>query len=148
VGNDRQFALLCAIIGQAELADDARFAGNPGRVEHRAELIPLLAEAFKMRPVEDWVEKLLGAGIPAGPIQTMAEILDDPHVAARGMVREVGLEGGEVIRLVGPPMHLSATPAEVRLPPPTLGAHTDEVLREMLGETEERIAAWREDEVV
>jgi len=148
VGNDRQFAALCGVIGQPELASDPRFATNPARVQHRRTLIPLLQAAFSRRPTQEWVDMLLAEGIPAGPINTVAAALEDAHVRARGLVRQVQLEGGTPLPLVGPPVRFSATPAEVRTPPPRLGEHTDAILREHLGMDEATIRALRAQGVI
>ncbi len=143
VGNDGQFARLCAVIGRPDLRDDPRCATNPARVEHRAWLIPLLQAVFARRPAAEWVDRLLAAGIPAGPINTIPAALGDPHVAARGLVHEIDLQAGEVLRLIGPPVRMAPDAAEVRTPPPRLGEHTDEVLRDVLGLDADAIAAYR-----
>ncbi len=143
VGNDGQFARLCEVIGRPDLRDDPRCATNPARVEHRAWLIPLLQAVFARRPAAEWVDRLLAAGIPAGPINTIPAALGDPHVAARGLVHEIDLQAGEVLRLIGPPVRMAPDAAEVRTPPPRLGEHTDEVLRDVLGLDAEAIAAYR-----
>lgn len=143
VGNDGQFARLCAVIGRPDLRDDPRCATNPARVEHRAWLIPLLQAVFARRPAAEWVDRLLAAGIPAGPINTIPAALGDPHVAARGLVHEIDLQAGEVLRLIGPPVRMAPDAAEVRTPPPRLGEHTDEVLRDVLGLDAEAITAYR-----
>lgn len=143
VGNDGQFARLCAVIGRPDLRDDPRCATNPARVEHRAWLIPLLQAVFARRPAAEWVDRLLAAGIPAGPINTIPAALGDPHVAARGLVHEIDLQAGEVLRLIGPPVRMAPDAAQVRTPPPRLGEHTGEVLRDVLGLDAEAIAAYR-----
>jgi len=143
VGNDGQFARLCAVIGRPDLRDDPRCTTNPARVENRAWLIPALQAVFARRPAAEWVDRLLAAGIPAGPINTIPAALGDPHVAARGLVHEIDLQAGEVLRLIGPPVRMAPDAAEVRTPPPRLGEHTDEVLRDVLGLDAEAIAAYR-----
>ncbi len=147
VGNDRQFAALCALIGRPELAADERFATNPARVAHRAELIPALQAAFAARPAGEWVEGLLAAGVPAGPIHDVAAALNDPHVLARSLVQEIPLDNA-VLRLVGAPFHFSVTPSAVRRPPPRLGEHTDAILSEMLGMQAKAVAELRQQGVV
>ncbi|HEY54221.1 MAG TPA: CoA transferase, partial [Caldilineae bacterium] len=86
-------------------------------------------------------------GIPCGAINEVDEILNDPHILARGMVVEMEHPTAGDIRVLGNPMHLSATPPTYRLPPPTLGQHTDDILWE-LGYSAEEIAAMREDGVI
>lgn len=142
VGNDRQFRALCRVIGQPVLADDPRYATNPARLEHRAPLVELLSAAFAQKSAGEWVDALLTAGIPAAPILSVADALNDPQVQARGLVQQVHTAAGD-LPLVGPPMRLSATPPVVRLPPPALGEHTDAVLRERLKLSDAALADLR-----
>jgi formyl-CoA transferase len=123
VGNDRQFAKLAAILGAPEWAKDERFATNAARVANRAELIPLLEERLRQRPAADWFAGLDAAGIPAGPINTIGQALEDPQAVHRQMVEEMAR-----FRLVGSPLRLDGESASSDLPPPKLGEHTAEVL--------------------
>jgi crotonobetainyl-CoA:carnitine CoA-transferase CaiB-like acyl-CoA transferase len=142
VGNDRQFAALCDLIGHPDWAADPRFSTNPARVENREILIPLLEDVFAAGAASAWVEALLALGIPAGPINDLPALLADPQVAARGLVQTVDFMGA-ALRMVGPPVAFSETPAAIRRPPPRLGEHSDEVLRELLGLDDETIAELR-----
>lgn len=90
VGNDRQFARLCDIVGLPELVRDDRFRTNPGRVVHRQLLLPLLEEKFALRARRELSDALEAAGIPAGPINDVAQVFADPHVIARGMQLDLG----------------------------------------------------------
>lgn len=148
VGNDRQFARLCAIIGRAELAADPRFADNPARVKHRAALIPQLEAAFRRAPAQHWIDALLAAGISAGLINSVGDALRDPQVEARGLVQEVTLADGSVTRMLGPVAKLSGAAASIRHAPPALGQHTEEVLRERLGIEAAAVADLRQRGVV
>lgn len=131
VGNDGQFRALCRAIGRPDLADDPRYASNPARVQNRDSLVNTLQTVFWSRTADAWVEALLAEGIPAGPINTVTAALDDPHVAARGLIRETTLADGETLRYVASPL---MGDADVRYPPPALGQHTDIILRELLGD--------------
>jgi len=133
VGNDAQFARLCAAIGQPELAGDARFATNLARVAHRVELIRLLREHTLKRTTGEWVAALEAAEVPCGPINDIAHMFEDPQVRARGLKVEVEHPTAGRIPLVANPIKLSATPVEYRNAPPTLGQHTSEVLAAELG---------------
>ena len=144
VGNDGQFARFCAALGRNEWATDPRYATNPARVAHRDALVPQIAALTIARPVAAWVEVLLAAGVPCGPVNDIPAALADPHTVARGMLQEVTDASGETLRLIGPAPKLSATPASVRLAPPRLGEQTDALLRELLGYDPARVAELRE----
>ncbi|MDX1994397.1 MAG: CoA transferase [bacterium] len=131
VGNDGQFAALCRLMGVEHLIHDPRYATNPARVAHRTELVAELAETFRTRPAKAWVDAILEAGIPTGPINSLPQIIGDPQVEARGLMQEMPLDNGALWRFVGNPVGFSETPPVVRYPPPLLGQHTDEVLREL-----------------
>ncbi len=143
VGNDRQFAALCDLIDQRELATDERFATNPARVEHRDELVARLNAAFAAHPADTWIAGALARGIPAGAVNTVSDALADPQVAARGLIQQI-----DGVPLVGSPVGFSATPPEIRLPPPDLGEHSDAILRQRLGMTEDEIAELRAQAVI
>jgi formyl-CoA transferase len=133
VGNDKQFTRLCELIGQPEWARDDRFATNAARVIHRDALIALLEPLFALRRVDEWLSTLEAADIPCGPINTLEEVFAEPQVSAREML--VTMEHPTIgdLPLVGSPLKFSQTPVQYRLPPPRLGEHTEEILREILG---------------
>jgi crotonobetainyl-CoA:carnitine CoA-transferase CaiB-like acyl-CoA transferase len=143
VGNDRQFAQLCALLDRPDLKDDPRYSTNPARVQNRDSLIPTLQAIFARRPAAEWVAALLAADIPSGPINDLPAILADPHIQARGLVYESALSPQDALHLIGPPVPLTGTPAQVRLPPPRLGEHTDSILREMLHVDDATLAHYR-----
>lgn len=143
VGNDRQFAALCRLINRTEFISDSRYATNPARVSNRKDLIADLQQIFVTQPAQVWVDGLLAAGIPAGPIHDVASALNDEHIKTRGIVREVPLSDDESLSLVGPPVNFSDTPPEIFLPPPLLGQHTDEVLTELLSLDARTISEYR-----
>lgn len=142
VGNDSQFAKFCDVAGRPDLAQDPRFIKNADRVRHRATLVPLLADILKSREKYDWLPALEAAKVPCGAINNLAEVFADPHVQARGMTVPMPHALTDALQLVASPMKLSATPVQYRRPPPLLGEHTDEVLRE-LGWNAAELAALR-----
>ncbi len=139
IGNDRQYRKFCGIAGAPELSSDERFSTNPERVRNREALIPLLERVFATRPTAEWIERLWSEGIPAGPINTVDRALEDPNTLAREMVVDMPHPKAGSVRLIGSPMKFSATPVEYRRPPPLLGEHTEEVLRDVLGMPAEAI---------
>ena len=148
VGNDGQFAKFCQVAGRPEIASDPRFARNQDRVRNRAVLVPMLEEIMKGRRKYDWLPALEAAKVPCGAINNLAEVFADPHVRERGMVHEWQHPLAGALNLVGSPIKLSGTPVRTDLPPPLLGQHTHEVLSEVLGWDEERVAALRAQEVI
>jgi crotonobetainyl-CoA:carnitine CoA-transferase CaiB-like acyl-CoA transferase len=133
VGNDGQFVRFCAVAGCPELADDERYGTNAARVRNRDELIPLIKELFRQRTSAEWIAALEHAGVPCGPINTIAEVFANPQVQSRGMRIDVPHNGSGQIPLVGSPMKFTRTPLNDRQPPPQLGEHNDEVLTGILG---------------
>jgi len=131
VGNDAQFQRLCSVAECVDLARDPRFTTNSLRVKHRADLVPLLAERMRQRKRTDWLSALEAATVPCGPINDLDEVFADPQVQARGMKQAMSHPLSDRLALVASPMKLSATPVQLRRPPPLLGEHTDEVLAEL-----------------
>lgn len=133
VGNDRQFEKLCEVISKREVASDVRFRLNAERVKHREELIPILKPVFLTKTSGEWLSMLENAGIPCGPINSLDEVFSMPQVEARQMLIHMEHPEIEDLRLVGSPLKFSDTPVDFRLPPPRLGEHTEEVLKELFG---------------
>ncbi|WP_176017025.1 CaiB/BaiF CoA-transferase family protein [Burkholderia sp. BCC0398] len=148
VGNDGQFRKFVEAGGQPELADDERFATNPSRVRHRDTLVPILAEMVKARDKADWIGALEAAGVPCGPINDLDEVFDNEQVVARGMQVSLPHPCGADVKLVRNPIRMSATPPDARTAPPLLGAQTEDVLRDMLGYDDERIAALKAKQAI
>ena len=128
VGNDDQWRRLCTVMGKPELGTDERFATNRTRVAGYDGLRPLLAETLSHRTRAEWVEALRAAGVPCGSVRDVGEVLADPHLAARELVRSLEHAVAGAIRVTGVPVRLSDTPGDVRTPPPLLGEHTREIL--------------------
>jgi formyl-CoA transferase len=142
--NERQWALVCDVIGQPELKEDVRFATNSTRVSHRAELRAVLNDAFAARDAEEWLTRLREAGLPCGPINTVPDVFAHPQAEARNLAVETQHPSAGPVRLTGFPYLLSETPAEIRHPPPLLGQHTEQVLKELLDYSDADVAALRE----
>ncbi|MBR7989138.1 CoA transferase [Burkholderia cenocepacia] len=148
VGNDGQFRKFVEAGGRPELADDERFATNPSRVRHRDTLVPILAEMVKARGKADWIGALEAAGVPCGPINDLDEVFDNEQVVARGMQVSLPHPCGADVKLVRNPIRMSATPPDARTAPPLLGAQTEDVLRDMLGYDDVRIATLKAKQAI
>ena len=130
---------LCEALGAPELAIDPSFAEAKARQANRDLLLPRLEEIFRSRDAASWLRDLQAAGVPAAPVNRMREMFDDPHVAARGMIRSFAIDGHEV-RAVGNAIKVEGEPEREGTAPPDLGQDTVGVLRSVLGYDEERIA--------
>ena len=132
VGNDGQFKHFVAAGGEAHLAENPLYLNNPLRVENRKSLISLLEIMTRRKTKAQWISLLEAVNVPCGPINNFQEVFDNEQVKARGVQIEVPHPTAGVMKLVASPMRLSETPVEVRMAPPTLGQHTEEILRERL----------------
>ncbi|NYT21989.1 CoA transferase [Alcaligenaceae bacterium] len=139
VGNDSQFRAYCGVIARPDLAEDPRFRLNPGRVVNREALIPVLADVMKTRPRDVWLAELEAAGVPAGPINTLDQVHEDPQVIARALRLDLPHSAAGAMPAVASPLRLSATPVEYRHGPPLLGEHTVDVLKERLNLSDDEI---------
>jgi formyl-CoA transferase len=143
VANQKLWANFCKLVGQQDWLADPRFASNPKRVENRDVLLPLIEEVFSQKTCDEWMDLLVGAAIPCGPVNNMQHLFADPQVQHRGMIAEVPHPAIGTLRLAGIPIKYSETPGAIRRHPPLLGEHTDEVLTEVLGYSPNQIEALK-----
>jgi glutaryl-CoA transferase len=126
VGNNTQFANLCAAMGRPELAEDERYATNPDRVSNREALISELQQEFGKRTADEWVEKIRAAGVPSGPVNTLADVFADEHVLGSGMLQTLDHPSAGPLEMVASPLIVDGEHLPIRHAPPTLGQHTEE----------------------
>lgn len=132
VGSEALWERFVKLLGLEDtVGRDERFATNRERNKYRAELIERLQKILESRPAAEWIEKFRAAEIPSGPINSTAEALDDAQTRARGMIVEIEHPMLGVVKSVGNPVHLGATPVEYRRHPPQLGEHTEQILGEL-----------------
>ncbi len=139
IGNHRQFTSFCRIAGRPELADDPRFADNPGKVANREALMAIIAGIMRARTTADWLEALGAAHVPCGPINDLGAVFADPQVIHRGMKIELDHPLAGKAPLTASPMRFSETPVEYDLAPPLLGQHSREILCGLLGHDGARV---------
>ena len=132
VGNDSQFRKFCAVAGCDGLADDPAYATNRARVENRQQLLPHITAAFQTQTTGWWLDQLAAVGVPAGPINSIDAVLDEPQAQHRGLSASIADDLLGSVPTIASPMRLSETPPQATLPPPRLGAHSREVLSEIL----------------
>jgi len=148
VANEKMWISFCKLIEKEEWIADPRFESNPKRVEHRDVLLPLVAEVMAGKTCDRWMELLVEAAIPCGPVNDMQHLFSDPQVLHRGMIAETAHPTIGTLRLAGIPIKYSETPGTIRRPPPLLGEHTDAVLAEVLGYEPQKIEALRQQEAI
>jgi glutaryl-CoA transferase len=146
IANDPTFQRFCNEFGLEHLLADERFATNAARVRNRQFVTDTLTPVLQQHPTGWWIDRLEALKVGCGPINTLKEVFADPQVQARGVVVEMAhsaLEGGGTVKTIANPVRLSETPADYRLAPPSLGEHTDGVLRDRLGLGHAEIAELR-----
>ena len=148
VGNDGQFRKFVEVGGRPELADDERFSTNPARVRNRETLVPILADMVRLKGKQAWIAALEAAGVPCGPINDLGEVFENEQVIARGLQVDLPHPSGGTVKLVRNPINMSVTPPQAVGHPPTLGEHTDDILRSVLGLDDARIAELRSRSVI
>lgn len=147
VGNDSQFRRFTAVLGKPELAEMEKFTHNDGRLRNQSELIPVIKELMKEKTKKEWKNLLDSAGIPNGPINTIAEMFEDPQIKERNMLVKMEHPKVENLKLVGSPLKLSGTPVTMRYPPPLFGEHTESILSG-LGYSSEEIIQFKQNKVI
>ena len=147
-GVENQWELFCALIGTPELINDERFDTPHARTANHAELEPLLNEALAKRTTAEWLKEFDTIGLPCGPLNDIPAAAEHPQIKAREMLVEVEHPVIGTLPLANSPLKLSRTPAGIKGPSPAMGEHTDGVLRELLGLSDEELARLREAEVV
>lgn len=139
IAGEKIWRKFCPVIGLPQLLEDPRYVNTVERSKHRESLIAALQEAFMEKSYEEWEPLLLANDIPVGAINNIAQVVEHPQVKARESLREVDHPSVGKVRVVRTPVRLSKTPAKSPTPSPTLGQHTREVLREVLGMRDEEI---------
>ena len=147
-GNDGQYRHFVTVGGEAHLADNPLYVTNPLRVQHRKQLIPLLEVMTRQKTKAEWIALLEKANVPCGPINNIKEVFENEQVIARNVQIDVPHPTAGTMKLVASPMKLSQTPTEVRMAPPTLGQHTNEVLQERLNFNAETIEELRRKGII
>jgi crotonobetainyl-CoA:carnitine CoA-transferase CaiB-like acyl-CoA transferase len=149
VGNDPTFERFCKEFGLEHLLADKRFATNAARVENRKLVTDTLTPVMQQHPTKWWIERLEALKVGCGPINKLSEVFADPHVQARGVVVNMPHAATpDGVKVIANPVRLSETPADYRLPPPTLGQHTEELLGERLGMSSAAIAELRKKGII
>lgn len=133
IGSEKLWRDFCPLVGLAHLTDDSRYASNAARNANRDSLTATLEATFTTKTCEEWEAILAPAGIPVGGVNTVDQIAAHPQVKARGALVETDHPTAGRVKVVAPPIRMSESPTSIRIPPPQLGQHTDEVLREQLG---------------
>jgi crotonobetainyl-CoA:carnitine CoA-transferase CaiB-like acyl-CoA transferase len=131
VGNDDQFVRFCEVLERPDIARDERFRTNAGRVRNNAILTPLIAELLASRERDHWVRECARVGVPCGPINTVPEVFADEQIKHRGMLIEIAHPVAGAVPQVASPMRFKHAPLSHERPPPLLGEHTEEILREL-----------------
>jgi len=141
VGNDGQFAKFSEVLGRSELSSDERFATNPARVRNLSALTPVISDLLAQRDTAEWVQLLDAAGVPCGPINTIPEVFKDPQVLHREMLINIPHPTAGSVQMVASPMRFMEAPISYYRPPPLVGQHTQEILRELGIEDDDRSVA-------
>jgi formyl-CoA transferase len=148
IANDSHWRRFCETVGRQELASDPRYAKAPDRVRNREALIPIVRSIMSQRTRDEWRSLLDQQGIPCGAIRSVGEVCDSEVLRARDMIVEMPHPTSGIVKGVKSAIHMSATALDRYVAPPALGQHTDEVLRDLAGITEERLKRLRSERTV
>jgi formyl-CoA transferase len=148
VTSEKMWEKFCHVMEIPEFIHDPRFDVNKKRVMNREQLVPLLEKKIASRNSDEWLSEFKKVGIPSGRVNTMDKVFSHPQIKPRNMVVEVKHPTADKIKLVGIPVKYSETPGSIRLPPPLLGQHTQEILSDLLGYSKKEIEAFRQEGVV
>jgi crotonobetainyl-CoA:carnitine CoA-transferase CaiB-like acyl-CoA transferase len=149
VGNNKLWEVFCDAIGTNHLLEDRTYKDNYDRVKAHQEVKRIVEEWTQTRTVREVVDFLLSKTIPCAPLYTVKDVVEDPHIAdARRMIREVEHPVAGRMKVIGSPINLSETPAEVHSAAPLLGQHSAEILKEILDYSEDRIEALRKEKII
>ncbi|MEC7093816.1 MAG: CaiB/BaiF CoA-transferase family protein [Pseudomonadota bacterium] len=148
VGNDSQFQKFCGVAGLVGVADDPTFATNRARVTGRQTLLPLIEEAFLKHTTGWWLDELAKVGVPAGPINPIDAALAEPQAVHRGLSMQIPDDLTGSVPGIASPLRLAATPPKASMPPPRLGAHSRDVLKDLLSMKESRIDSLLSDGII
>lgn len=148
VGNDEHWRKLCKALGREEWINDERYITNSSRVRNREKLLEELNKIFESNTREYWIRVLMEYSVPCAPVNEVSEILSDPQVIHREMVKEIYHPKLGLIKQLGIPIKYENTKLEIKDPPPTLGQHTEEVLMEILGYEKDKILELKKRGVI
>jgi CoA:oxalate CoA-transferase len=143
-----QWPLFCAVIDRIDIIDDTRFKDSWSRSQNYETLEPILTDAMKRRTTQEWVEELEQARIPCGPVNNIAQVANDPQIAARDMIINVHHPEKGDFKVVNSPFKFSRTPCALEKTLPDLGEHTQDVLSQLLGMTQEEISMLKSLDVI
>lgn len=148
VGNDTQWQKYCEAIERSDLAADERWTKVTGRVTGRETLIPELAKTMLTRTADQWIERLESLGVPCGRINDYEQVFEDPQVIHRGLRVDLPTEDGGTVSTIASPLRLMGTPVQYKLAPPKLGSSTEELLKQLLGKSDQEILRYRKANVI
>ncbi len=147
-GNDGQWVKFCDAVDKPSWKIDPNFASNAARVKNRKMVVDELSKLFVERDAAEWMALCDDIGLPTAPINNLAQVFNNPQVAARGMKVELETSSGEIIQMVGSPLHIPTSPVQVKLPPPILGEHTNQIYKQYLGYDDEQLKVLLDEGII